>query len=177
MSFLKAKTKIIFCDKGFTLVEILVASFIALLVIAAAIGVFVSTVSGEKKVAQLKTVEDNARYAMETMSREIRMAHEISSTMSGECTSTLTFENSEGEVQEYYLSALPGGGQQLRKFVSSDDEPITSPEVNVGELIFCVNDFDALGIQPRASINITLESVDDSSSTISLQTTVSIRIF
>lgn len=173
MPLLEAKAKLIFRNEGFTLVEVLVASFITVLVIAAAIGVFVSTVSGERKVAQLKTAEDNARYAMETMSRDIRMAREISLAASGECTSTLTFNNSNNETQRYYLS----GEQRLREIITSEDKPVTSPKVNVSELIFCVNDFAGVDVQPRVSIVITVESVDDPLSTVSLQTTVSPKKF
>jgi len=171
------KTKKFFSNKGFTLVEVLTASSIVILVITAAIGIFVSTTVAERGVVRMKTVEDNARYAMETMSREIRMGVAIDSALSGGCGDVLSFTDSRGDIQRYYLSVLPGGQQQLRQVIGATDDPITSPSVNVSNLSFCVNDFFGLNIHPRVTIVMTVESADDPSSVISLQTTVSIRMF
>jgi len=176
MFFLKIKK--IFSNKGFTLVEVLTASSIVILVITAAIGIFVSTTTAERGVVRMKTVEDNARYAMETMSREIRMGIAIDSFFSGNCgIDELVFADSAGIIRSYELSVLPGGQQQIIQSIGDTDSPITSPSVNVSKLSFCLNDFSALNVHPRITIVMTVESANDPSSVISFQTTASLRMF
>ncbi|KPJ73628.1 hypothetical protein AMJ48_00105 [Parcubacteria bacterium DG_74_1] len=171
MSFLKAKIKLSFSNQGFTLIELFVTSFIVILVITVAIGVFVSSVTGEKEVTRIKTVEDNARYAMETMSREIRTAQEITSPP-GVCSNSLDFFSSTGFPQRYGLDS-----QKLMAGIGLNSRSLTSSEVNVSELVFCVNDFVGEDVQPRVTIAMNIESVSDPSSSISLQTTVSIMSY
>jgi len=172
MFFLEAKTKLNLHKKGFTLIETLVAVTMVALIITTVMGIFLSTVSGGQRVTQLKTVEDNARYAMEIMSRELRMALTIYEDEANKCDAELDFINSNGESQRYNLS-----GEQLIKTVTGVSEEITSQKVKVSKLDFCVNDFVDEDIQPRINILMTIESAKDPLVKISLQTTVSLRAY
>ena len=176
MFFSEFKTKFNLDKNGFTLFETLVAVAMVALIITTVIGIFLSTVSGGQRVTQLKTVEDNARYSMETISREIRMALTIYEDEEDKCDDELDFINSNGESQRYSLS-----GGQLIKTVTGVSEEITSQKVKVSELVFCVNDFidddGDLQLQPRINILMTIESVKDPLVKISLQTTVSLRAY
>ena len=172
MFFLEVKTKLNLHKNGFTLFETLVAVTMTALIITTVIGIFLSTLVGERRVSQLKTVEDNARYGMETMSRELRMSLAIYSDEAGECDDELDFINANGESQRYSLS-----NGQLIKTITGVSEPITSQKVKVNELDFCVNDFVGKDAQPRVTILITIESVKDSLVKIFLQTTVSLRAY
>ena len=172
MFFLEIKTKLNLNKKGFTLFETLIAVAMVALIIATVIGIFLSTAGGERRVTQLKTVEDNARYSMETMSREIRMGLALYSDEAGECDDELDFVNANGESERYGLS-----NGQLIKTVTGVSEAITSQKVKVSELDFCVNNFVGEDVQPRVTILITIESAKDPLAKISLQTTVSLRAY
>ena len=172
MFFLEIKTKLNLHKKGFTLIETLVAVTMVALIITTAIGIFISTAGSGQRITQLKTVEDNARYSMEVMSRELRMALTVYSDGAGECNDELDFINANGESERYSLS-----DGQLIKTVTGVSETITSQKVRVSELDFCVNDFVNEDVQPRINILMTVESVKNPSVKISLQTTVSIRAY
>lgn len=61
-------------NSGFTLVELMVAIAISLLLTAAIGGVFLSSKSSFRYQDALSRVQENARFAMEKISRDIRMA-------------------------------------------------------------------------------------------------------
>ena len=61
-------------NQGFTLVEILVAVGIFFVVIAAPTGFFVSSLKGQQKALSSQELLDQSSYALERISRAIRMA-------------------------------------------------------------------------------------------------------
>ncbi len=61
-------------SKGFSLVELMVAMLIGLLVIAAAAGIFLTNRRTYTATENLSRVQENARFAFELMSRDIREA-------------------------------------------------------------------------------------------------------
>lgn len=60
--------------KGFSLVELMVAMLIGLLVVAAAVGIFLTNRRTYAATENLSRVQENARFAFELMSRDIREA-------------------------------------------------------------------------------------------------------
>jgi prepilin-type N-terminal cleavage/methylation domain-containing protein len=171
MFFPNFRIKLRLNGKGFTLVEILVAVVIVVIIIGAAIGVFASVSRSKQKIALLKEVEDNARYAMECMSRDIRMASELGAGESMTCDSELDFAG-----DKRYL--LQNDTIKIRR-VPPDYEPLTSSEVKVTDLQFCVFDKNADGddIHPSVTILMAVESAKDSSIKLRIQTTVSTKIY
>lgn len=67
------KFKIENFQKGFTLVELLVAIFIFSLVMVAIVSVFVSLVVSYGKIKAIKTVKENAEFAMNFIAKDVRM--------------------------------------------------------------------------------------------------------
>jgi len=61
-------------NKGFTLVELVVAMAVFLFIIGAAITVFLSIIQHQKTVLQEQKVLNQLSYAMEHMSKALRMA-------------------------------------------------------------------------------------------------------
>ena len=59
--------------KGFTLIEMLVATALFLTVITASIGIFLSTIMANSKINAMQKVENEVRYIMEIISKEIRL--------------------------------------------------------------------------------------------------------
>lgn len=151
--------------RGFTLIEMLVTMTISVLIIGAICGVFVSSIKGKQRIYQLKEIEDNARYAMELMSREIRMAQSINA--SDGSYDTLEFTNSSGGDVSYGLSGF--------SLINQDSEPITSDNVKITNLTFYINDTSAPA-QSRVTISMTVAS-DDESVSMNFQTTISPRIY
>src|SRR4030042_6418213 len=58
---------------GFTLIELLVAIFIFSLITVAIVSVFVSTVTAYGKAKAIKTVKENAEFAMASIAKDVRM--------------------------------------------------------------------------------------------------------
>ncbi|MCK4520859.1 prepilin-type N-terminal cleavage/methylation domain-containing protein [Candidatus Parcubacteria bacterium] len=171
--------------KAFTLIEILVAVTIFVLVVAAAIGIFVSSMQGKERVNQLKEIEDNARYVMEMMSREIRMGYEIASDEADTFDSEIDFVDSSVVSIKLCRADENGNcdsnGDYLAKreesAAPSSNHLITSSKVKITNLIFYVNDFDLTNSpQPRVTISMTVASKDDAVS-MDFQTTLSPRIY
>jgi len=62
-----------FHERGYSLIELLVAIGIFATVVAIMSGMFMTSLRGQKKAVTVQNVADNIRYAMEIMSKEIRM--------------------------------------------------------------------------------------------------------
>ncbi len=60
-------------NRGFTLIEIMVATVIFMLIMVSAIGALVSTSNSAKKAKALRTSMDNVNYAMDNISRSLRL--------------------------------------------------------------------------------------------------------
>ncbi len=59
--------------KGFTLVEMLVATILFLVAMTASISIFMSTVRANQKITAMQKVENEIRYIMEVISKEVRL--------------------------------------------------------------------------------------------------------
>lgn len=61
--------------RGFTLIEILVATAIFMTVMVVAVGIFGTTMGSSSTSSQLRNTAQTSRYVFESMAREIRSAH------------------------------------------------------------------------------------------------------
>lgn len=59
---------------GFTLIELMVALAIFVIISVVAVSVFLSNIKGQRKSFASQNVEDNGRFMMESLIKEIRMA-------------------------------------------------------------------------------------------------------
>jgi len=59
--------------KGFTLMEMVVATALFLIAVTASIGIFLSAVKANNKVNLMQEVENEARYVIETIAKKIRL--------------------------------------------------------------------------------------------------------
>jgi len=156
--------------KAFTLIEVLVAVSIFIVVITVALTLFVSGINGQRKVIALQDVQDNARFLMGFIIKEIRMSeinyinHSILNITRPDGESVVyTFNNSEGRIE---------------RADSSTNGPINSNNVLV------YGSFYGLGIgsgdnqQARVTIVMDVQKNSDkaeASASIKIQTTVSQR--
>src|SRR3989344_6953034 len=104
-----------FASNGFTLLEMTIAIGIFSLIAVAAIGITLAAVQAQRKAANLQVVQDNARFGLELMTKELRTGSAYRLTtfcgISGEEVSFLTFT---GAVRVYYKS-----GNSLMRLVGA----------------------------------------------------------
>ena len=101
-----------FNNKGYTLIEILVAMSIFLTIIAAPTSFFVSSLKGQQKALASQEMIDNVSYIMEYMSRALRMAKkDLTGTCIGQNmnyenlidTPGIKFLNYQDKCQKFFL--------------------------------------------------------------------------
>ncbi|MCH8889315.1 prepilin-type N-terminal cleavage/methylation domain-containing protein [Patescibacteria group bacterium] len=185
-------------NRGFTIVEVLVSFAVFTLVITGSIGAMISIINANRKTQALQLVINNLNFALESMTRIIRIGHGY------HCRSDLP-----GSFSAFAIPLdCPGGGTYLAvessKGSSSDDLdqvvfrydaintrierstdsgqnwfPITAPEVLINDLKFTAVGTDSSdNKQPIVTITIN-GSAGTSQKTITefkIQTSVSQRI-
>jgi len=139
-------------NKGITLIELLVGIACFSIVVALVTGIFVTALSAKKQVKELSVLQDEARYIMDYMAREIRTAEINNSTGVSDTLSikdgsvTYKFENNQ---------------------ITRNTEALNTVSIS-GSF-----DVDASD-QPKVTINMTLTKNNNS---IRVQTTISSRYY
>lgn len=175
---------------GFTLLEMIVATAIFVIVSTICIGIYILTMKANTKVIAMQKVQNEMRFAMEYISREIRLAsidydYYTDFTIINP-TEILALEDNFSNrvffrkmVRQDEETGEENGFLQV-KYNNSDWGDITADNINVKDLYFyitparypaTVNDFNKQSI-----ITIVMKFIDskDQSETI-LQTTISAR--
>lgn len=170
---------------GITLVELLVGVAIFGLIMMVLVNITLGTLRVQGYAVASQALQENLRYALELMQRELRMAQpsqggclgspgQFFSPSSGE-TTILTFINDEDECVTYSLQ-----NRAIRRAVTGGDSGYltSSDKVAIDELKFRVSGDDQAQTQPRVTISISASSSGrrpTETAQISLQTTVSPR--
>lgn len=173
--------------KGFTLVEMLVAVSIFTLVVGMATGIFVSALRAQKQSLASQQLLDQISYAMEYMSRALRMA---TKDLTGACiTAKSNYENPGGDTskirfinhlqdddcQEFFLEdnylkyKIKIGADEETLALTSDDLKVNSLNFNLSGQFQPPTDY----LQPKVTISLDIEGKEQSK--IKIQTTVSQR--
>lgn len=190
-------------NKGFTLVEMMVAIAVFSVVMVAAMSALLNVIDANNKARALKTAINNVSFALESISRDMRMGTDykcgtdpdvIPVDVAADCGDTST----DGGVIIGYISPRAFPGQYVYyKFAdekiwecleknggdlcddSADFTQITSDEVIINSLEFYVFGVDNPTKQPKMMMTLSGEaggSKDKIKTTFDLQTTVSQRI-
>jgi len=161
-------------NKGFTLIEMVVAVAVLSLVIGASSGLFVSSLRAQRQSLATREVLDQTSYIMEYMSRALRMAKK---DITGTCTGTaklnyqfesqcIKFINYKDECQHFCLD-----GTRLR---NEEGNYLTSANLNIkGFNVNLVGQDQIDTLQPRITIFLDIEGKEQSN--IKIQTTISQR--
>ena len=155
---------------GFSLIEVVVATGIFGLIISIVFGIYILAAAAQRQIIAVKNVEDNIRFAMESMAREIRTGSSF-----GGGGNTLSFVNAKGESVVYRLN-----NNTAEK--SSDNginfDALTGPEATVNYLNFyLLGAAPGDGVQPRVTTTIGITSiVGNRSANLKIQTSITSRI-
>ena len=171
-------------NRGFSLIEILVSVAIFSVVMVTAAGALLTTIDANHKAQAIQSVMNNLNFALESMSRAIRMSDTYHCGNLGtlseprDCDlgdSFLAFNrNSDNKTVYYYLS-----GTQIFREVDGEALAISSPEITVTNLKFYVKGAGVSGdTQPRVTIVVQgyAGATEKIRTPFNLQTTISQRM-
>jgi Tfp pilus assembly protein PilW len=181
-------------NRGFTLVEIMISTAIFVTIMVSAIGSLLVSSETNKKSEQLRLAMDNVNFAVESMTRTIRMGSEYS--CGGDLSSSSPIGCAQGDDSiafkpspnmTWNRSTLISYGlyynsdydiYSLKRCDSGSGRciPITSETVNIEDLKFFVNGVGDDQTQPSVLILIKgTAKVGKSSSSFAIQTLASQR--
>lgn len=150
-----------------TLIELVVAIGIFGLVSLVIFGIFILATGYQRRIVAVKNVEDNLRFAIESMSREIRTGRGFVKNPD----SSLSFINAEDPPKNVVYRLYNG---MIEKSIDNGSTylQVTGSEVTIDYLTFVL-----AGQQPRITIAIGATSkVGTQSSNLKVQTTISSRL-
>ncbi len=175
-------------EKGATLIELLVAVIIFSIVMIAVIGILISAIKANKRIIAKQENIDNARYSMEFMMKELRMAK-------ASTPANLSFNHGVGVYDNltfYILNpanalvpvaySLSGDGKIMRND-GTGDQPISADGINVTALKFWINDWNLTqgpaGTAPLITIFMEMKGKTGAAvnEVVNLQSSVSPRIY
>lgn len=166
---------------GFTLLEMLISTGIFSVVIVIAVGAMLSINQAQVKASNIQNVQDNIRFTLEYMAKEIRTGSDFSVGGCGTAgCSQLRFTRQEGASVLYCFEDAVIKRQTPVVGDCSQGSAMTSSAVAVGKLFFYVVG-QALGPadgQPRVTIVIEAQSVSPAvrlETHFEVQTTVTAR--
>lgn len=182
-------SKKIHSSRGFTLVEIIVASGLFIVVMLVMSGAVLSIFDANQKSKNLRAVMDNLNLSLESMTRTVRFGTEYScgggttplSCPEGTYTSSLGVTSMDGVRTVYALS-----NGRISRTTALGTFDLTSPDVTITRLAFRVSGAEpytggAPGnlLQPKVIITISgyVGTKVTTQSSFSLQTSVSQRVF
>src|SRR3989344_2963024 len=161
-------------NRGFTLIELIVALGLFSIIMVITTGGFVRFLKTERQALSFVSVNNNLGAAIEQMAKEIRTGKNFCTNgQSCQSPDVLSFVNSKGVEVPYCLES--GAGKRNEGQDCSSGQEITGSKVSVGYLNFIVSDND--NYPPRITILIGANPNNESASiyTANLQTTVSSR--
>lgn len=157
-------------ESGLTMIELIVSIGIFSLIVVMAVGTFILALSSQRRIIALRNVEDNTRFTIEVIAREIRTGVNFSGG-----GSTLSFTNAAGQSVVYRLNS-----NAIEKSINggSTYSAVTGSEITVNYLSFYLTG-QALGdgLQPRITVVIGVTGqVGNQTANLKIQTTISERL-
>ncbi len=160
-------------EQGFTLIEMLVTVVVFTTLMIIISGIFAQTLDLQRVAFNLQAIEENSRFALETMAREIRFAKLITPS-TAECPGTDSLNFTHPTNGEITYSLIDG---QIHRTVDGIDTILTSGSVNITKLSFCVIGAEEDdNIQPKITILMSMETGAKNPQDIDLQTTITTRL-
>ncbi len=137
-------------EKGFTMVELLVAMSLFVVFVVISSGSFVRALRTQRAIVSLIAANDNASLVIEQMAREIRTGSNFS--LSG---NVLVFVNAYNISVTYRLDSETNAIERSEE--GNDFKPITAANVKINKLNFyLLGQLDGDGYPPRVTISLSV---------------------
>jgi len=172
--------------RGFTLIEMIVAVALFVVVMVSSIGALLSMVDANRKAQALRTVMDNLNFAVENVTREMRVGVDYHCGSIGDlntprdCTTDgdtfIAFKDSDNELVIFRLNS---GSIEKSDNGGVSYLGITAPEITINDFRFFVRgsqNTDALQPKVLMIIHGTAGVNEKVRTTFNLQTTASQRV-
>lgn len=168
--------------KGFTLIEMLVASAMLIIAMIAITAAFTSMVRTQRHALDAQHLLDQGGYAMEYMSKALRMAKKEIRDTSPCLTYTRNYQAYLGGVKFISLDESPrcraffvesGILMDREEGRSPENLPLTSSSVEVVDFSATIEDGE--GIQPRVKMILKIRPAGSDFPELELETTISQR--
>jgi len=141
----KGFTRTLKLVSGFTLIELMVATTLFVVIMLTAMSSLFMLLDESKSSRALRLAMDNVNFAMDSMTRSIRMGTDYTST-----NGTFISFNSQDSKNIKYQWVTLSNGKTIEKCVNNSDcVSIISPDVNIDTLNFSLN---SSGTQPSVYI-------------------------
>jgi prepilin-type N-terminal cleavage/methylation domain-containing protein len=161
---------------GFSLIELIVSVGIFSITATFAIGTLLTLTNAQRKAAALQSAFDNVRFAIESMSKDMRTGTNYACIPANDYPCThFSYTNTIGEVIEYQL-----GSNQIQKNIASFGfQDVTDSSIYIKQLDFYLKNA-ALGDQLQPTVTIVVDGISGRSragveSKIQLQSTITPR--
>jgi type II secretory pathway pseudopilin PulG len=173
----------VWCE-GFTIFEMIVAMGIFTIVVVIAVSSVLSLTASEKKAVTLQNTQDNLRFAIEAMAKEMRTGEDFPADCVIGCPNdTIRYRTARGETVFYRFNKASkviekaSSGTGCAPFPAACYFPFTSTEVIIENLIFYVTGVGDDNVQPKVTIVVqaTTPGTERTASRLHLQTTVAQR--
>lgn len=162
---------------GFTLIELMVAMGIFVVVSMVSVSIFLTAIQNQRRDFQVQNLQDNARYLIETMTKEIRMSQTIEDPPDTKENDILRMVNQDNNDVRYKFESdsLTRIEKTSGKVGNGEPgNPISSSEVKINGKFYVVNESNK---QPRVTIIMTLSPANATEPKITVQNTVTIRFY
>ena len=107
-------------QKGFSLLEMMVAISIFIIIVVVTMDIFKNSIENQKNIVAVQNTQESMRYVFEVISKEIRLAKE-SNTDCDSIITSLGFPSVTANSKLYH-SALTNDGKNILYFKNKDDE-------------------------------------------------------
>ena len=140
-------------NKGFTLIELIVGMGIFVIIISVVLSLFMSALTGQRKILAQQNLQDNARYLLGFIAKELRM-----SDIKSVSTNTLVIERHDGTEVTY---TFDNSEKQIERNDGLTSGPINSDQVLVTGRFYGSGIAPSDDIQPRITIVLKLETINN----------------
>lgn len=158
-----------------TLIELLVAIAIFFTVLVILISIFVISVKNQRRAFIVQNLQDNARFMIETISKEVRTSKINTNDTNGNLVDKLNIDNQNPNTVEFWFK----NDDTLRRHEITDPggpQPLHGSNVEVtGGFIVITKDSSNKDAQPRVVIIMKVFTQDTSQPVINVETTVTSR--
>jgi len=157
--------------KGVTLIELIFSLALFSIAILVVLTLLSMGITGQRKVLALQNVQENARFVLEFMAKELRM----SVIMSNPNSSEIQIRRPGGNIIEYTFNA---GNIERMNLTLNQGGVINSSSVIISGGFYVSGIGNTDGLQPRVTISISVQGKGtkiEQQASIDLQTTLSQR--